>query len=180
VLRWRVTHCSPRRRSTLEDDLRNAVQAKDVAGVKTGMDSINGARKAGKITPDEQVKLTNDAYKFKTRLAATIVRLPLDDALDVYNAASNVEKKQIRAAVLGRWTSFPAMIPTNGFSLLPSHTGLMYVYFPSPVLILSSTPTRPFRAIIHPCSYTTEANAKRLFWATWVQSVTRRNGFSIP
>src|ERR1700686_1479357 len=55
------------------------------------------------------------------------------------------------------------MIPTNGFSLLPSHTGLMYVYFPSPALILSSTPTRPFRAIVHPCSYTTEANAKRLF-----------------
>src|ERR1700719_5286748 len=72
------------------------------------------------------------------------------------------------------------MIPTNGFSLLPSHTGLMYVYFPSPVLILSSTPILPFRPIIHPCSYTTEAKRETAIWTTWVQSVTRRNGLSIP
>jgi hypothetical protein len=58
------------------------------------------ARKVGEITTPEESKLITDAYKFKTRLAATIIRLPVDDALDVYAASSNIEKKQIRAAVL--------------------------------------------------------------------------------
>jgi hypothetical protein len=66
----------------------------------SGRAAIVNARKSGQITPDEQAKLTTDAYKFKTRLAATIIRLPLDDSLDVYKAASNIEKKQIRTAVL--------------------------------------------------------------------------------
>jgi hypothetical protein len=39
-------------------------------------------------------------------LAATIIRLPLDDALDVHRAASNIEKKQIRRAVLSKVQSY--------------------------------------------------------------------------
>ena len=90
----------------LEDDLRNSVQAKDAAGIKTGKTAIIKARVAGQITVPEETKLILDAYKFKTRLAATIVRLPLDDALDVYKTASNIEKKQIRTAVLQKVQSY--------------------------------------------------------------------------
>jgi hypothetical protein len=45
------------------NDLRNAAHAKDAAGIKSGISSIDTARKAGQITPDEQAKLATDAYK---------------------------------------------------------------------------------------------------------------------
>lgn len=48
---------------------------------------------------DEQTQMLRDAYKYPTRLMATVARLPLDDALDVYAAASNEEKKALRREI---------------------------------------------------------------------------------
>jgi hypothetical protein len=99
----------------LSDAMRDAVISKDAAskakGIRTPAEdkaaaAINDARKAEKITPDDQKQMIEDAYKYPTRLAANIQHLPIDDALDVYAAASQQEKKQIRHAVLSKVQSY--------------------------------------------------------------------------
>ena len=42
---------------------------------------------------DEPTQMLRDSYKYPTRLMATVARLPLNDALDIYAGASNEEKK---------------------------------------------------------------------------------------
>jgi hypothetical protein len=83
----------------LEDDLRTALQSKDVAGYKSASAAIMAAQKAGTISSDEQTKLMKDATQYPTRLAATVARLPLEYSLDVYDLAGVTEKQQIRLAI---------------------------------------------------------------------------------
>jgi hypothetical protein len=99
----------------LSDAMRDAVVSKDpvlkARGIRSPAEEkaaadINAARKAGKITDSDQTQMISDAYKYPTRLAATIAHLPIDDALDVYSAASQQEKKQIRHAVLSKVQSY--------------------------------------------------------------------------
>jgi hypothetical protein len=49
------------------------------------------------IGVDEQKQMLQDVYRYPTRLTATVARLPLEDSLDVYAAAANVEKESIAA-----------------------------------------------------------------------------------
>jgi hypothetical protein len=94
----------------LEDDLRNAVQAKDAQAVAKGKQAIIQGVRDKTITGDEANKLIQDAVKYKTRLGATVARLPLDDALDVYAAASQQEKKAIRQAVAMKISSYYSLV----------------------------------------------------------------------
>jgi predicted ABC-type ATPase len=94
----------------LEDDLRNAVQAKDGAGVQKGKQAILQGVRDKTITSEEANKLIQDSVKYKTRLAATVARLPLEDAIDVWGAASQQEKKELRQTMLGKVSSYEKMV----------------------------------------------------------------------
>lgn len=78
----------------LEGDKLAEAQAKEKAGK-----DIDDARKAEKITVNDGQQMMLAPYKHPTRLAATVARLILDDALDVYAAAGVQEKRDIRAEV---------------------------------------------------------------------------------
>jgi hypothetical protein len=90
----------------LADAMRDAVVAKDADARKAAAGAINDARKAGTISVDEQTRMVQDAYRYPTRLTATIAHLPLDDALDVYAAAGQQEKKQIRREIASKVQSY--------------------------------------------------------------------------
>jgi predicted ABC-type ATPase len=94
----------------LEDDLRNAVQAKDAKAVAKGKQAIIQNVRDKTITSDEANKLIQDAVKYPTRLSATVARLPLEDAFDVWNAASQQEKKALRQTMLGKVSGFEKMV----------------------------------------------------------------------
>jgi hypothetical protein len=94
----------------LEDDLRNAVQAKDGQGVQKGKAAIIQGVRDKTITSEEANKLIQDAVKYPTRLSATVARLPLEDAIDVWNAASQQEKKALRQTMLGKVSGFEKMV----------------------------------------------------------------------
>src|SRR5580704_18032148 len=58
------------------------------------------------ITSEEADKLIQDAVKYPTRLSATVARLPLEDAIDGWNTASQQEKKALRQTMLGKVSGF--------------------------------------------------------------------------
>jgi hypothetical protein len=77
----------------LEDDNLAEAQANEKA-----RKDIDDARKAEKITGNDEQQLMLAPYKHPTRLAATVARLGLDDALDVYPACVH-EKRDIWAEI---------------------------------------------------------------------------------
>jgi hypothetical protein len=56
------------------------------------------------------MQMTKDAYTYPTRLAQTIAHLPLEDSLDVYAAASQQEKKDIRRAVASKIAPYYSLV----------------------------------------------------------------------
>ena len=73
--------------------------------------------------------------KYPTRLAANIQDLPIDDALDVYAAASQQEKKQVRHAVLSKIMSYYNSV-SQGKKPLGEYRALASLF-------RSSSPTSP-------------------------------------
>jgi hypothetical protein len=48
--------------------------------------------------------------EMRISLSATVARLPPEDAIDVWNAASQKEKKALRQAMLGKVSNFEKMV----------------------------------------------------------------------
>jgi hypothetical protein len=54
--------------------------------------------------------MLQDVYRYRTRVAATVARLPLEAALDVYAAAANQEKKALRRGIASKVESYYKMV----------------------------------------------------------------------
>jgi hypothetical protein len=94
----------------LENDLRDAVQAKDALAVAKGKQANIQSVRDKTITSEDANKLIQDAVKYPTRLSATVARLPLEDAIDVWNAASQQERKALRQTMLGKVSGLEKMV----------------------------------------------------------------------
>jgi hypothetical protein len=85
----------------LADELRSAIQAKDAQGIaKATQNIVSNVKGDNPLLDAKQAQdMINDAHTYKTRLESTIHHLPLEDALDVWDAASTSERKSIRTAI---------------------------------------------------------------------------------
>jgi hypothetical protein len=85
----------------MADALRSSIVDKDANGIKSSTQDIIKAAKGNDplISYAEANTMIQDAHKYKTRLESTIQRLPLEDALDTWDAASMSERHAIRMAV---------------------------------------------------------------------------------
>jgi hypothetical protein len=54
--------------------------------------------------------MVKDAYTYPTRLTQPVAHLPLEDSLEVYAAASQQEKKEIRRAVAAKIASYYSLV----------------------------------------------------------------------
>ncbi len=59
---------------------------------------------------NDQTQMMKDAYLYPTRLTATAAHLPLEDSLDVYDAASQQEKKALRREVASKIQGYYTLV----------------------------------------------------------------------
>jgi hypothetical protein len=97
----------------LADAYRDAVMAKDQAAKQKAREDIDAARKSGTITLQDEERMMLAPYKYPSRLAATVARLPLEDALDVYHAVGLQEKRIIRAEIAQKVSSYYQSVATG-------------------------------------------------------------------
>jgi hypothetical protein len=88
-------------RYKLEDALREATVQRDTQGRIKALQAIHAATTGEhpKLSPADAAKIKETAHKFPLRLQATVDRLPLADALQVWDKAGLNERKAIRPII---------------------------------------------------------------------------------
>jgi hypothetical protein len=99
---------SAQRRYKLEDDLRDAINSRDQQGRMNALKAIHQAASGAeaKISEKQATDIIEKANKYPMPIMATVARLDLADALQVWGEAGLTEQRALRPLISGKIQKF--------------------------------------------------------------------------